>query len=55
MASGEQAVGSLKYRVDAYERDLIRDALKSSRGNMTAATGVRNLTNKAVTSSLGLA
>lgn len=33
--------GSLKEMVDAYERDIIVDALKSSRGNMAAAA--RNL------------
>jgi Nif-specific regulatory protein len=33
--------GTLKEMVDAYERDIITDALKSSRGNMAAAA--RNL------------
>lgn len=40
-ASGATATGSLKERVDAFERDLIVDALKSTRGNMAAAA--RNL------------
>ncbi len=40
-ASGTAVTGSLKERVDAFERDLIVDALKSSRGNMAAAA--RNL------------
>ncbi len=39
--SGTSATGSLKERVDAFERDLIVDALKSTRGNMAAAA--RNL------------
>jgi Nif-specific regulatory protein len=40
-ASGTAVTGSLKERVDAFERDLIVDALKSTRGNMAAAA--RNL------------
>ncbi len=36
-ASGTAPTGSLRYLVEAYERDLIRDALKSARGNVTAA------------------
>lgn len=36
-ASGTSRVGDLKTRVGAYERDLIRDALKSTRGNRAAA------------------
>jgi Nif-specific regulatory protein len=40
-ASGAVTSGSLKERVDAFERDLIVDALKSTRGNMAAAA--RNL------------
>ncbi|MBN1269116.1 MAG: sigma 54-interacting transcriptional regulator, partial [Kiritimatiellae bacterium] len=36
-ASGTEAKGDLKTLVEAYERDLIRDALKSTRGNMAAA------------------
>ena len=36
-ASGSIAEGDLKSLVGAYERDLIRDALKSSRGNIAAA------------------
>ena len=40
-ASGTATTGNLKERVDAFERDLIVDALKSTRGNMAAAA--RNL------------
>ena len=40
-ASGTAVTGSLKERVDAFEHDLIVDALKSTRGNMAAAA--RNL------------
>ncbi|MDY0146280.1 MAG: sigma 54-interacting transcriptional regulator [Kiritimatiellia bacterium] len=36
-ASGPPMVGDLKTLVSAYERDLIRDALKSTRGNRAAA------------------
>ena len=36
-ASGTSAKGDLKSLVSAYERDLIRDALKTSRGNVAAA------------------
>jgi Nif-specific regulatory protein len=36
-ASGTAPTGSLRYLVDCYERDLIRDALKSSRGNIASA------------------
>ncbi len=35
-ATGTETRGSLKDMVEAYERDLIMDALKSSRGNMAA-------------------
>ena len=36
-AGGEAAGGSLKAMVGAYERDLILDALKTSRGNVASA------------------
>ena len=36
-ASGAPTSGNLKALVGAYERDLIRDALKSTRGNMASA------------------
>jgi Nif-specific regulatory protein len=36
-ATGTETKGHLKSLVEAYERDLIRDALKSARGNMAAA------------------
>jgi Nif-specific regulatory protein len=36
-ASGTAFTGSLKDRMDAYESDILRDALKSARGNMAAA------------------
>lgn len=35
--AGGGSPGSLKYLVESYERDLLRDSLKSSRGNMAAA------------------
>ena len=34
---GTAPSGALKGLVESYERDLIRDALKSSRGNIAAA------------------
>lgn len=37
VADGVGSLDSLSYRVDAFERDLIRDALKSCRGNVSAA------------------
>ncbi len=40
-ASGTPTHGTLKELVDNYERDIIRDTLKSTRGNMAAAA--RNL------------
>ena len=36
-ASGTETVGSLKFLVGNYEKDLVRDALKSARGNVAAA------------------
>ena len=36
-AMGTELPGSLKHLVDSYERDLIRDALKSARGNVAGA------------------
>ncbi len=36
-SSGTTSPGSLKFLVESYERDLLRDALKSARGNMSAA------------------
>jgi Nif-specific regulatory protein len=36
-SSGSAQVGSLDFLVGAYERDLIRDCLKSTNGNMSAA------------------
>ncbi|MGD9873817.1 MAG: sigma-54 interaction domain-containing protein [Kiritimatiellia bacterium] len=43
-AAGNTATGSLKSQVDAYERDLIVDALKSTRGNMAAAARILQTT-----------
>jgi Nif-specific regulatory protein len=45
-ASGTGAKGDLKSLVSAYERDLIRDALKSSRGNVAAAARVLGSTQR---------
>jgi Nif-specific regulatory protein len=47
-ASGVLDTSSLKYRVDAYERDLIRDALKSSRGSMAGAARVLGSTPRII-------
>jgi Nif-specific regulatory protein len=47
-ASGVLDTNSLKYRVDAYERDLIRDALKSTRGNMAATARVLKSTPRII-------
>jgi Nif-specific regulatory protein len=47
-ASGVLDTSSLKYRIDAYERDLIRDALKSSRGNMAATARVLKSTPRII-------
>ena len=35
--AGDASAASLKYLVESYERDLLRDSLKSVRGNMAAA------------------
>ncbi|MDD3603997.1 MAG: sigma 54-interacting transcriptional regulator [Kiritimatiellae bacterium] len=43
-AAGRELPGSLKSQVDAYERDLIVDALKSTRGNMAAAARILQTT-----------
>ena len=45
-ATGTQAKGNLKGIVDAYERDLIVDALKSSRGNIAAAARTLGTTQR---------
>jgi Nif-specific regulatory protein len=45
-ASGTGIRGDLKGLVDAYERDLIRDALKSSRGNIAAAARALGTTQR---------
>ena len=37
-SSGTEPSGSFRYLVENYERDLLRDALKSSRGNIAAAS-----------------
>ena len=37
-SSGTEPPGSFRYLVENYERDLLRDALKSSRGNIAAAS-----------------
>jgi Nif-specific regulatory protein len=45
-ASGTPTTGNLKSLVGAYERDLIRDALKSSRGNIAAAARALGATQR---------
>ncbi len=45
-ATGTGAKGDLAGLVNAYERDLIRDALKSSRGNMAAASRALSTTQR---------
>lgn len=45
-ASGTQPSGTLKSLVDLYERDLIKDALKSSRGNIAAAARALGATQR---------
>ncbi len=45
-ATGTAAKGDLKSLVDAYERDLIQDALKSSRGNVAAAARLLGTTQR---------
>ncbi len=47
-ASGTTNRGDLKSRVDAYERDLICDALKSTRGNMAAAARALGTTQRII-------
>jgi Nif-specific regulatory protein len=45
-ASGTSAKGDLKGLVEGYESDLIRDALKSSRGNMASAARALGTTQR---------
>ncbi len=45
-ASGTQTTGTLKSLVDLYERDIIKDALKSARGNMAAAARALGATQR---------
>ncbi|MBP7831145.1 MAG: sigma 54-interacting transcriptional regulator [Kiritimatiellae bacterium] len=45
-AVGTAPAGTLKGLVEAYERDLIRDALKSSRGNVAAAARTLDSTQR---------
>jgi Nif-specific regulatory protein len=45
-ASGTATSGSLSDRVEAFERDLIVDALKSTRGNMAAAARMLDTTQR---------
>ena len=45
-ASGTQATGTLKSLVDLYERDIIKDALKSARGNIAAAARALGATQR---------
>jgi Nif-specific regulatory protein len=46
--SSIQDPSSLKVRVDAYERDIIRDAMKSARGNMASAARALGTTQRIV-------
>ena len=45
-ASGTEIRGDLKSLVEAYESDLIRDALKSSRGSIAAAARAMGTTQR---------
>ncbi|MCS6770589.1 MAG: nif-specific transcriptional activator NifA [Kiritimatiellae bacterium] len=45
-ATGSPVTGSLKERVETFERDLIVDALKSTRGNMAAAARLLQTTQR---------
>ncbi len=45
-ASGTSTRGCLKEKVEGYEADLIRDALKSARGNMAATARLLNTTQR---------
>jgi len=45
-ASGTAAKGDLYSLVSAYERDLIRDSLKSTRGNVAAAARLLGSTQR---------
>jgi Nif-specific regulatory protein len=47
-ASGTAVHGNLKSLVSAYESDLIRDALKSARGNMAAAARTLGTTQRII-------
>lgn len=42
------ALDSLKYRVESYERDLIRDVLKSCRGNVSSAASMLQSTPRII-------
>ena len=45
-AGGAPTSGNLKALVGAYERDLIRDALKSTRGNVASAARALGTTSR---------
>lgn len=47
-ASGTPIKGDLKSMVEAFERDLILDALKSTRGNMAAAARTLGITQRII-------
>jgi Nif-specific regulatory protein len=47
-ATGSMIKGDLKSMVEAYERDLILDALKSTRGNMAGAARVLGATQRII-------
>ena len=47
-ASGSVATGSLKSMVEAYERDILQDALKSTRGNMASAARMLQATPRII-------
>lgn len=51
--SALSATDSLKYRVEAFERDIIRDALKSNRGNMAATARTLQTTQRIISYKVG--
>ena len=47
-ASGTVMHVSFKEAVDAYEKDLIQDTLKTTRGNRSKAAGLLKTTNRVI-------
>ncbi len=48
VTTGLNSTDSLRYRVDAFERDLIRDALKTCRGNVSSAANMLQSTPRII-------